>query len=235
MHCDRCSFDDTSPAADAIAAEVLGYPERFSLAFAGVAPATLTRRPAPGVWSALAYTSHVRDVLLVQRERVIRVLAEDSPSFAVMHRDERAVFCGYDAGTPDEVLDELDMAARLLATVFSGLDATAWARTLEYKLAGGRPPPPGLAGPPHPPRVPAPSLRRARGSQAPDGRLNRGSITKRRRSAATPATDPPRPGAMRLPPRHCRRPRPRHPDDSPGGPGRRRRRRRWPASRRSWR
>ena len=43
-----------------------------------------TRQPfvavlAPDTWSALEYTCHLRDVMLVQRERVLRALVEECP------------------------------------------------------------------------------------------------------------------------------------------------------------
>jgi len=95
-------------------------------------PRRAARRPAPGTWSALEYAAHLRDVLLVQRERAVRVLVEDGPSFPPMHRDERVALCRYSAQSVPEVLDQLAMAARLLALVFDGLDEAALTRPLRY-------------------------------------------------------------------------------------------------------
>ena len=56
-------------------------------------------RPEPATWSPLEYLCHVRDVLLVQRERVLQARREDVPSFAPMGRDERVE---HDGGRPCE-------------------------------------------------------------------------------------------------------------------------------------
>jgi hypothetical protein len=41
----------------------------------------LRTRPEEGVWSALEYACHVRDVFLVQRDRLYTALVEDTPTF----------------------------------------------------------------------------------------------------------------------------------------------------------
>ena len=56
----------------------------------------LRRRPAPDVWSALAYTCHVRDLQFTQRERLYVILVEDDPSFTPTYRDERVALAGYE-------------------------------------------------------------------------------------------------------------------------------------------
>ncbi len=89
-------------------------------------------RPAPQVWSAREYASHVRDVLLVQRERVVLACVEPRPSFARMHRDERVAICRYDAFDMSSLLDQLQMAAELCAVTFARLDAVAWSRRFVY-------------------------------------------------------------------------------------------------------
>jgi hypothetical protein len=88
----------------------------------GVEP-LLSIRPAPRTWSALEYTCHVRDVLLIQRDRVILALVEESPSFPRMYRDERVALAGYPEERPEEVARELLVAANLAAKVFERLSA----------------------------------------------------------------------------------------------------------------
>jgi len=73
----------------------------------------LQRRSAPEVWSPLEYCCHVRDVLIVQRERVVRALVEECPTVPPMHRDERAVLLRYADEEPARVLDQLRVASRL--------------------------------------------------------------------------------------------------------------------------
>jgi hypothetical protein len=52
-------------------------------------PDQLRLRPAPGVWSRLEYACHIRDVLLVQRERVLMVRRGFEGEALPMGRDER--------------------------------------------------------------------------------------------------------------------------------------------------
>lgn len=95
--------------------------------------ADLRRRPTPGVWSALEYACHMRDVLLVMRERVLQVLREPAPpAFTPMGRAERVQHDRYAEQSPIDVARQLDDAAAMLAFVFDGLDDAQWARKCIY-------------------------------------------------------------------------------------------------------
>jgi DinB superfamily len=84
------------------------------------------------VWSALEYLCHVRDVVLVQRERAVLARVEDLPSFPRMYRDERVALCRYSEQNVEEVLDQLSVATSLCALVFDGLEEAEWSRPLIY-------------------------------------------------------------------------------------------------------
>ena len=99
---------------------------------------TIRTRPGPRIWSALEYACHLRDVFLIQRERVYLALVEDCPSFAPMHREERAILARYAAEEPDDVGPELKMAAELLAWAFEGLDQAQWQRRCIYNFPEAR-------------------------------------------------------------------------------------------------
>jgi hypothetical protein len=92
----------------------------------------LGRRPAPAVWSPLEYACHVRDVLLVQRERIYLALVEDRPSFARMYREERVDLARYADEPAKAVRSDLAVAYRLIAVALTGRSATDWARPLVY-------------------------------------------------------------------------------------------------------
>jgi hypothetical protein len=65
------------------------FPQRYAMELARD-DAARRRRPSADVWSALEYACHVRDVLLVMRERALQVLREPSPpAFTPMGRDMR--------------------------------------------------------------------------------------------------------------------------------------------------
>jgi hypothetical protein len=130
-HCAECAFtydvDAASSAGDAITAACA---EAASL-LVRHAVAAPTRR-TPETWSALEYGCHVRDVLLVQRERVLLALRVDEPAPDPMGRDERAMHDGYAEQLPVDVARQLTDAATLFAHVLRRLDADQWARTMIY-------------------------------------------------------------------------------------------------------
>jgi hypothetical protein len=97
-----------------------------------VPDATLRRRTQPDVWSPLEYACHVRDVLEVQRDRVLLALVEVEPEFVPMGRDERAIDLRYNEQDAALVRAQLDEAGAALATTLEGLDDAGWDRTGVY-------------------------------------------------------------------------------------------------------
>ncbi len=91
----------------------------------------LTTRRSPGVWSPLEYGCHLRDVLLVQRERVLLARREERPSLVPMGRDVRVEHDGYADQGPADVARQLEDAALLFANVVGRLEGN-WDRTLIY-------------------------------------------------------------------------------------------------------
>lgn len=130
--CEECGFDYGALASDQVAASFRAVGARYRSELASVSEATARRRPAASVWSALEYICHVRDVLLVQRDRALVALVEERPSFPRMHREERVRLARYDAQRMDDVVDQLAMAATLAALVFDGLAEDQWQRPLVY-------------------------------------------------------------------------------------------------------
>ena len=73
-----------------------------------------------------------RDVLLIQRDRVILALVEEVPGFAPMHRDERVALAHYGDEDVGEVAGELTMAGNLTAKLFAALSPVQLARRCIY-------------------------------------------------------------------------------------------------------
>jgi hypothetical protein len=94
--------------------------------------AKLAQRPAPETWSALEYACHVRDVLLVQRERMLLARRAERPSVVPMGRDERVDHDGYSDQSPASVARQVRDAAALFAGVLGRFDEVTWRRTLIY-------------------------------------------------------------------------------------------------------
>jgi hypothetical protein len=129
--CDECGFEyDLDGAPEAGGAIQKGAGEIAAILTSG-APGLGTRRRAQE-WSPLEYGCHVRDVLLVQRERVLAVRRMFKPSFDPMGRDERVDHDGYAEQDPIAVARQLVDAADLFANDLARLDATEWWQNLMY-------------------------------------------------------------------------------------------------------
>src|SRR3954463_8745473 len=128
--CDGCGFeyelDEFPGASDAIRG---GVDDLVSLV-QSLPDDEVRRRPEPQTWSPLEYLCHVRDVLLVQRERVLLARRAERPSFEPMGRDERVEHDGYGAQEPSAVAGQAADAATLFANVLDRLDQPAWDRTV---------------------------------------------------------------------------------------------------------
>jgi hypothetical protein len=129
--CTECGFEyDLSTALSAGPAIADGVAALVSLA---LQPGTdLRARRRPHVWSPLEYLCHLRDVLLVQRERVLLARRVDRPALEPMGRDERVDHDGYGGQDPVDVARQLTDAAHLFANVITRLTPDDWERTVIY-------------------------------------------------------------------------------------------------------
>ena len=137
--CDSCSFIYADVAAPAVPVRLAAFGTQYaplllppgrSAAWFGI----LRTRPAEGVWSALEYACHVRDVFLVQRDRLYTALVEDTPTFTPMYRDQRVTLARYNAQDPEEVAVQLATAAHLIAQAFKALDSAQFQRRCIYNF-----------------------------------------------------------------------------------------------------
>jgi DinB family protein len=89
-------------------------------------------RRRPETWSPLEYACHLRDMLLVQRERVLTARRVHRPVAAPMGRDERVDHDGYAEQDPVDVQRQLADAALMFGTVLDRLPDTDWTTVLVY-------------------------------------------------------------------------------------------------------
>ncbi|BBZ38396.1 DinB family protein [Mycobacterium conspicuum] len=92
----------------------------------------LRSRRRPDAWSPLEYGCHLRDMLLVQRERVLAARRVDRPDCPPSGRDERVIHDGYAEQEPADVARQLGDAARLFSNVLTRLGPDDLDRTLIY-------------------------------------------------------------------------------------------------------
>jgi DinB superfamily len=129
--CDDCEFAyDLTKASESGAAIVEGAAS-IARALRDTSIDVKARRE-PSTWSPLEYGCHLRDVLLVQRERVLAARREDCPSFPPMGRDERAEHDGYAEQDPARVAEQLNDAALMFANVLARLGPDDWDRKMIY-------------------------------------------------------------------------------------------------------
>jgi len=129
--CDECGFTYAFDSAEAVGPAIVeGVAEIADVVRVG--GPTVGSRRAPDVWSPLEYACHLRDVLLVQRERVLAARRVDGPVFDPMGRDERVEHDGYAEQDPQDVARQLTDASSMFANDLARLAPTDWARTVMY-------------------------------------------------------------------------------------------------------
>ncbi len=123
--CPDCGFAAGEVAGSEVAARVRDLTAPWVEV---LARADVRERPAPGVWSALEYAAHVRDVCRLFRERLALMLDEDEPRFANWDQDVTAVEGAYAAQDPAVVAGELAAAASSWSDLYAGVSGTQWGR-----------------------------------------------------------------------------------------------------------
>jgi S-DNA-T family DNA segregation ATPase FtsK/SpoIIIE len=129
--CDECGFVYDSVPEHQIGPALRALVPQYGTVL-GSDPDRLRAHPIAGVWSALEYACHVRDVFEVQRERVELALREHEPSFTPMNRDDRVVNDRYNEQDPVIVEQQLAVAAGALAADFEALTPEQRQRTGIY-------------------------------------------------------------------------------------------------------
>lgn len=138
-HCDACQFVYADLHAHALPTRLATFGARYRALLlppdrSAVWDQTLRTRPSAQVWSALEYACHVRDVFLVQRDRIYAALVEDKPVISPMHREQRVTLARYNAQDPIEVVSQLATAAQLIAQAFAVLDPVQLQRLCVYNF-----------------------------------------------------------------------------------------------------
>ncbi|MGH9186471.1 MAG: DinB family protein [Acidimicrobiales bacterium] len=135
--CEECGFDYDALALPEAPAALRRFGRRYQAPLTRFLPGedtgTVVRaHPLDGVWSALEYACHVRDVLDVQRERIEVALVEECPTATPMGREERVIQDHYNDQDPGVVTDELAANAGTLAALVETLTPAQFERTMRY-------------------------------------------------------------------------------------------------------
>lgn len=128
QRCAGCGLVNGELAARAIGAQVRDEVHAFGELLAEAEDDAVRQRPAPGTWSALEYGVHVRDLLTVFAERVIRTLAEHDPQLGWWDH-EAAIEDGFaNESDVQAVVDDLGRNAAKLSEALRLVGEDDWDR-----------------------------------------------------------------------------------------------------------
>jgi MOSC domain-containing protein YiiM len=129
--CAQCAFDVADYSRGELLTTVRAFAPLWRGLTAGIDAAVLSQRPSPGVWSALEYIGHSRDITAVMSYLVHKAATEDHPVLEgpVPDRVDPTT-----AGTMSRAISELDKNAARLMNKARALDDDAWLRPIT--LAG---------------------------------------------------------------------------------------------------
>src|SRR5947199_382641 len=131
--CPECAFDPSRVSAADLPSAVAGLGRRYQAPLSRLLPgedqSILVARPLAGVWSALAYACHVRDVLAIFDGRIGLMLAEDAPQLGWWDHEAAVEADGYEKQVPTEVAAALAANAAALSATLAAVPEGGWERT----------------------------------------------------------------------------------------------------------
>lgn len=125
--CPECGLDCQGFARETVAGMVHANADAWQEVL--VRRGDVRCRPSPGIWSALEYGCHVRDVLRLYNERLLLMLTADGPRYANWDQDATAVASRYAEQDPAAVAGSLREAADVIAARFEDVSGSQWQRT----------------------------------------------------------------------------------------------------------
>jgi hypothetical protein len=139
--CAVCKLDFAALDVPAALSAISAVPRDVRAVVADATDTQLRRRPAAGIWSAIEYVCHLRDVYATYTIRLHRARTENSPAVEPMFSDLRAARFRYARLPLVPVLDQLDDHVAGLLEEASTLAPADWQRTVarrpeEVRTAG---------------------------------------------------------------------------------------------------
>lgn len=133
--CPECGFSYADTPVERVRRLVEVLPAEVRAAVAVVPDERLRRRPAAGVWSALEYVCHLRDVYVTSTIRLHRARTEDRPVLEPMLNDLRARRFRYNDREVGAVLEELAATVAGFCDELTRVRPEDWDRQVS-RLAG---------------------------------------------------------------------------------------------------
>jgi hypothetical protein len=126
--CAGCGLAPAELPARALGAQIRDEVHALGLLLAAADDRALRRRPAPGSWSALEYGVHVRDLLVVFADRVVRTLADHEPELGWWDHEAAIADQMANESFVDAVVDDLGRNASKLSESLRLVSDEDWAR-----------------------------------------------------------------------------------------------------------
>lgn len=114
--CEQCGFDPNQITLGQLPGEIRNQVQSWADA---LSRPNVSERSRPDKWSTLEYGAHVRDVLIVMRGRLKRMLAQDDPDLPSWDQDQAAVDGKYSVLNAELLVDEIGIEAQMLANHYA--------------------------------------------------------------------------------------------------------------------
>ena len=131
--CPDCGADAASIDDSELGGVLIAEVAALGRTIAAAPPDSLTARPRAGMWSALEYACHVRDLLPVMEARDGRIRTEDDPALGWWDHEAAAVEERYNEQIPVLVVEAMGDNARAFAARLASLQAPEWERGAERR------------------------------------------------------------------------------------------------------
>ena len=126
--CTECRLDPSDLPARAIGAEVRDEAHSIAERLRAAGDDEVRVRPSPAVWSALEYGVHVRDVLSLFADRIVRTLRQDRPELTPWDQDAAIADGMANESDVDAVADDLGRNAAKVSEALRLVTDDDWAR-----------------------------------------------------------------------------------------------------------
>ena len=131
--CEECGFDYEALAPADAPATIRSFAKRYRMPLTRFlrdedGDALVRQRPAPGVWSALEYAAHVRDVFESYDRWIRQILAEDRTVLEGPGPDDLAAQRRYNEDDPAAIAEALAANAERLAALVETVPDDGWDR-----------------------------------------------------------------------------------------------------------
>ena len=125
--CPECGYDAARVTRESLAPRIRSNAASWREVL-GAAPERVRNRPDVGVWSALEYACHVRDVHRLFAQRLELMRQQERPVFDNWDQNETAIAQRYGEQDPAVVVGELPEAAEHVSAIYADVTGAGWQR-----------------------------------------------------------------------------------------------------------